>query len=401
MHGLFHEPNDPDPSQRWKAIILGAASKRIPPIIAADRPELYIHQPWPNKKVRGADERVGRPYELFTSGDGLHWSRKAETPLWLGPCCDFNAPHQFPISGSDTLKVRWDPKLKKYIANTKHRIGPDYRLSPLFHAARVVGQCESDDLIHWSPPRIYAYPDGEDAKIFGMHGIYEADGYPYESMWFNNLNMTVYMPATEKQTREKNLIPNRPYLKRNCIRLGASRDGRHWYYVGDRKPFIDLGPEGSWNPHYIRMLNLVNIGGPIVKDDELWFYYRCGNIDGPKSDWHYAMGLATLRRDGFASLNADKDGGLVITRPMVFEGEGKLHVNADVAKNGSLKAWVMGEQGEPIEGFGKDDCPAICKDATKIPVGWGSNETLAKLKDRYIRLAFSLKNAKLYSFWIE
>ena len=38
----------------------------------------------------------------------------------------------------------------------------------------------------------YAYPDGEDAKIFGMHGIYEADGYPYESMWLNNLNMTIY-----------------------------------------------------------------------------------------------------------------------------------------------------------------------------------------------------------------
>ena len=41
----------------------------------------------------------------------------------------------------------------------------------------------NDDLIHWSAPRIIAYPDGKDTDQpkNGMHGIYEADGYPYEA----------------------------------------------------------------------------------------------------------------------------------------------------------------------------------------------------------------------------
>jgi len=37
-----------------------------------------------------------------------------------------------------------------------------------------------------------------------------------------------------------------------------------------------------------------------------------GNIDGPKNTWRYGMGLATLRSDGFASLNADEDGRLAL-----------------------------------------------------------------------------------------
>ena len=99
-----------------------------------------------------------------------------------------------------------------------------------------------------------AYPDGEDVQqpLSGMHGIYEADGYRYESMWLNNFSMTNYTPADKQQRIEKNLIPNRPYIKRNWLRLAASRDGRHWYYFGDRKPFIPLGPEGSWNSGYLR-----------------------------------------------------------------------------------------------------------------------------------------------------
>ena len=77
---------------------------------------------------------------------------------------------------------------------------------------RTIGHSESDDLIHWSPPRIMAYPDGEDAKTpdNGMHGIYEADGNPYESMWLNNFSMSNYTPVTKKEHQERDLQPPRP-----------------------------------------------------------------------------------------------------------------------------------------------------------------------------------------------
>ena len=383
LHGLFEEPDDPDPNRRFKAIITWPRESKS--------------MSWPYiESAKGY-----RQYQLITSPDGYRWSFCARTNLTRGQPTAYRAPYQLPIACGDVLRVRWDPKLKVYVANTKNTVGPDMRFTSIFHATRTISQCESDDLIHFSAPRVYAYPDAEDAKIPGMFGIYEADGYPYESMWLNNFSMTVYNPASKDIRIAKNLEKNRPYLKRNWIRQAASRDGRHWYYFGDRKPFIPLGPEGSWKPHYMRILNLITTGGPVVKDDELWYYYFCGNIDGPKTFWKYDLGLATIRRDGFASLNADADAGTVITRPMVFEGDGKLHINAEVAKDGYVQVSVMEEQGEPIEGFKQEDCPAICQNATKVPVGWRSNETLAKLKDRYVRLVFHLKNAKLYSFWIE
>lgn len=384
IHGMFYEPDDPDPSQRWKAILRAGPSTG------------YVSHPY------AEDERLSRAslYGLYVSPDGFRWSKKADTAIPKAQA-HFRAPNQLILGGSDVLRVRWDPKLKKYIANTKATMGPDLRFTPVFHAVRVIGQCESDDLIHWSTPRIYAYPDAEDAKAKGMYGIYEADGFPYESMWLNNFSMTIYVPPSEQWMKEKNQPVNRRYIKRNWLRLAASRDGRHWYYFGDRKPFIPLGPEGSWKPHYMRALNLVTTGGPVVLDDELRFYYFCGNIDGPRAYHKYSLGLATLRRDGFASLNADDAEGLVVTRPLVFEGQGNLFVNADVAKDGCLQVSVVTESGEQIEGFRQADCPAIVQDGTKIKVAWKSDKTLAELKDRYVRLAFHLKKAKLYSFWIE
>ena len=138
-----------------------------------------------------------------------------------------------------------------------------------------------------------------------------------------------------------------------------------------------------------------------IKDDELWFYYVGQNIDGSKGTWRQKSGLAILRRDGFASLNAGEEAGVVITRPLVFEGDGKLFINADVFPNGHVRASVVAEDGSPIDGFGEDECRAVCTDSTRSRVAWSSHETLAGLKDRYVRLAFHLTNAKLYSFWVE
>ena len=390
LHGLFFEPDDPDPDRRWKAI-LGQCG-----------PERPKHRRWPYlpDEVLGS----GIPCELHVSPDGYRWTFEAETSHRQGLYSDVDAPHRWPLGGGDVFRARWDPILEKYIGNTKHRIGPDHRFSPILHTARVVGQVESDDLIHWSAPRIFAYPDGEDAKtaLNGMHGIYEADGYPYESMWLSNFSMSNYTPATKEQRIGMNLIPNRPYIKRNWLRLAASRDGRHWYYFGDRKPFIPLGDENSWKPGYLRMVNLATTCGPIVKDDELWYYYRGGSIDGPKRTWIYGTGLAVLRRDGFASLNADEDGGLVITRPFIFEGNGDLFVNADVGGDGELRVAVVDEDtAEELDHFGRDDGVAITGDVTRSAARWRQRDSLAELKGRYVRLAFHLRNAKLYSFWIE
>ena len=67
---------------------------------------------------------------------------------------------------------------------------------------------------------------------------------------------------------------------------------------------------------------------------------------------------------------------------------------------GSLLGWAG-----PWDGVapGKDEssCDGVTRDSTKAAVTWGDTKTLAELKGRYVRLVFHIKNAKLYSFWIE
>ena len=325
LNGLFYEPSDPNPDEKWKAIVrdysIGQVRLDSPFIRARD---LRYNGTRLESPIIDDEEQTSVKIfainKLYTSPDGLHWTFKEE----IYPQLEFGrfvldlATDNFPMAVGAVFRTRWDPYLQKYIAHTKHVIGPDWRFDPI-HKGRAVGWMESDDLIHWSSPRIYIYPDSEDDKIPGMYGTYEADGFRYESMWLGCLSTISYIAERE------GLMPE----KSHWIRLAGSRDGRHWYYLGNREPLISAGQPGEWDTHYMRMLNLATTGGPVERDDELWFYYwgRSKGESYPEHRLH--LGVATLRKDGFASLNAKDSPGMVVTRPWVFEGKGRLFVNAE------------------------------------------------------------------------
>jgi len=92
--------------------------------------------------------------------------------------------------------------------------------------------------------------------------------------------------------------------------------------------------------------------------------------------------------------------GQIITRPMTFKGK-KLFVNADVAEDGWIKAVVLTKESEPVASYILDVSIALTKDTTKGRLIWNSKNELAPPSDDHLRLVFQLKNAKLYSFWIE
>ncbi len=402
LHGLFCEPDAPDPERQWKMIL--SHHKRSVPVTwpYLKRQDGYYkdgsHVPLAGAYVRKEKmpEQVSF-YELHTSRDGINWKFDANTSLQKSESHVYTPLHR-PLGIGDCLVTRWDPILRKYIAHAKAFVGPDFRFPPC-NEARTVLWCESDDLIHWSPPRVYAYPDTKDAATYGMYGVYEADGWPYESMWLGCLSMTAYFPS-----------PNTDWLaKLNWIVLAGSRDGHTWYYLGDREPFIPNGEGNSFDAHYIRMANLCNTGGPLVRDNELWFYYLgnyggttefAGLERGSRARWEYGGGIGKIRRDGFASLNAGDRAGVVITRPLTFLGEGVLWVNADVESGGYVKVSVLSEDAAEVPMFEEHNCNGVSMDTLCGVIRWKEREMLAEVKNRYIRLAFHLKNAKLYSFWI-
>ena len=108
-----------------------------------------------------------------------------------------------------------------------------------------------------------------------------------------------------------------------------------------------------------------------------------------------------MRRDGFVSLDAGEEPGEVITRPLVFTGAGILCVNVQSEDGGAVRVAVREEDGTPIPGLEYATCAAVRGDAVRAPVAWAGGDSLASLKGRYVRLAFSIKRASIYSFWVE
>ena len=112
--------------------------------------------------------------------------------------------------------------------------------------------------------------------------------------------------------------------KRNQVFIGYSRDGFHWNRPL-REPFIGVSEnEGDWN-----WGNVQSVGGDcLVVGDKLYFYYSGragrGRLQKDKLYWNNAyasIGVAMLRRDGFASMDAGLGGSTLTTRPVTFAGK--------------------------------------------------------------------------------
>lgn len=183
--------------------------------------------------------------------------------------------------------------------------------------------------------------------------------------------------------------------KINHVTLGYSRDGYHWHRP-DRRPFLNVSDDNqAWNYGNVQPAG----GGCLVMGDKLYFYCSGRNSRKPKDDGTGgSTGLAMLRRDGFASLSADETTGTLTTRPVRFEGK-YLFVNVD-DPDGELKVEVLDKQGKVIPPFGLAKCESVTADVTLQRITWKETESLESLAGKPVRFRFSLKNGKLYSFWV-
>ena len=180
-----------------------------------------------------------------------------------------------------------------------------------------------------------------------------------------------------------------PREKPNEVCVGFSRDGFSWSRP-DRRPFCPVSETpGDWN-----YSNVQSAGGCcLIVGDRLYFYVS-GRGKGQVTS------LATLRRDGFASLDADGKGGTLTTRPVLFSGK-HLFVNADVdAGTGELRAEILDESGQLIPPFSRTNSIPVRADKTLQAIRWEGATDLSAATARPVKIRFLLKNGKLYSFWV-
>jgi hypothetical protein len=130
-------------------------------------------------------------------------------------------------------------------------------------------------------------------------------------------------------------------------------------------------------------------------------------VDGQRMG--HAIGLATMRLDGFVSMDDYNTPGTLTTRPLSSNGD-RLVVNARAPEvafdgqgpkpHGSLRAEVLDSGGRVIDGYSVDDCDPFTGDDLRHVVTWKGRPRLPRLDGDPFRLRFHLSNAALYSFQV-
>lgn len=195
--------------------------------------------------------------------------------------------------------------------------------------------------------------------------------------------------------------------KINEIEVGFSRDGFHWDRP-DRSTFLGVShTEGAWN-----WANVQSAGGCCLVVGDLLYFYVSGRQGRPGTadPGVCTTGLATLRRDGFASMDwlpgeggvlrgrlSDAAAGSLTTRPVRFTGK-HLFVNGDF-RQGQLRVEVLDRSGSVVAPFTRDACAPVSSDGTKLVVTW-NGASLADLAGREVRFRFTVTKGRLFAFWV-
>jgi hypothetical protein len=110
-----------------------------------------------------------------------------------------------------------------------------------------------------------------------------------------------------------------------------------------------------------------------------------------------AAGIATLRLDGFCSMQAGDREGWLISRREVFNTP-RVTVNARCRPGGSVLAELVDRNDTAIPGFDKGRCIPFEGDAVRGELAWETPAFPADLIDKDRKVKFYLRNAALYSY---
>lgn len=294
----------------------------------------------------------------FFSEDGIHWSAP---PLRTGSCGDRSTVfwNSFRRVWVYSLRHGWgQPRRRRYWEMKDPESGPAW--SAITEPFWWTGADTQD-------------PMREDLKI--PCELYNLDGVSYESLILGLFTIWRGQPKDRE--------------KPNDLVLGYSRDGWHWWRP-DRGPFCPVSDrQGEWNANNVQSAG----GGCLVVGDQLYFYVsgRAGRFGTPEGVC--STGLAVLRRDGFASMDAGADEGTLTTRPVRFGGR-FLFVNLD-APEGRLEVDLLDGTGGVLAAS-----RAVTGDGTRLAVEWKDASDLSSWAGRPVRFRFRLRKGSLYAFWI-
>jgi hypothetical protein len=329
----------------------------------------------PEEKFKAAAWVAQRGIYLYMSPDGIHWRRNETCMLPL-------------VSGGGT-EMFWDDQQGVYCYYIKrdgsYNTGdfPAYGRSYCFFKTQEVAKAWPFEPVPNPYYEGWAFPavTGEGITIIGPNPMNPNSGQVFRT------RARKYEWAADTYVAFLKLGTN-PY------QLAVSRDAVNWHYRGPEE-------DGRYVPFTTKKGGNIQ-NGLVRRGDELWQYV---NMRGSN------VLRFTQRLDGFVSLDTDEKGGVIITRPLIFEGE-KLTLNVDAAK-GSVKVAILDLPGQEITGhnvgltnppkknvrnYSIAHCDPVMTDSVRQVVTWKGNPDVGNLAGKVVRLRIEMQNTKLYAF---
>ena len=313
---------------------------------------------------------AGGPLIGLVSADGLAWKKLRKAPIITDGAFD-----------SQNVAL-WDTIQKQYVAyfrvfadvetgKMSHELGKD----KVFQGVRSIARATSDDFRNWSQTVEIDY-----------------GGTPREQLYTNSIVAYpraphIYLGFPKRFMTTRKAVPEHPAVGVSDGVLMSSRDGLHWnreFMEAFLRPGRDAGNWGERSNHIAR-------GILQTACDELSIYY----VE------HYRtktcrLRRATLRIDGFVSVNAPYSGGEFTTVPLKFDGS-RLVINYATSAAGSVRVELRDSKGKPIPGYTLRECPEIYGDEIEHTVTWDDGEDLSKLQKRGVQVRFVMEDADLYA----
>ena len=343
------------------------------------------------------EEGVGLRHRIQCahSPDGVHW-----VPYGSAPRLGSSGSHL-----SDVSCLHYDVDARQFVQNTRHGLmytvahlpgtpsvagwfGPYYPHRPDLMNKRRVYQTRSHDFLHWTDPLPVSVPDDELDNLDEAH--YGMQQFRVGRMHFGTLGVLRFVDNEME------------------VRLLHSRDGLHFRPADRGNAFLSPRGPGHWDAHMVSVTS-----PPVEMGDEWWFYHGGTNVHhdwwigppegidepearDPQAHVHFGLGLATMRKEGIASLDAARQRtGYVVTRPLQSSGK-RLVVNAACRPGGWLRAAVLDLRNQPFEGRSLDDSDVFTGDSTSHTLTWAGEEELPGT-GTWRKLHIELRDAALFS----
>jgi hypothetical protein len=316
-------------------------------------------------EVAGGDASNAKPFTAYMPWFNVK-PRSDGTAEFDGPRVEFRSSASAAVTKPTSFVLR--------AAKQGADDGGGASLSGAWTAKRVQGWAESDDGIHWRSEQVVMRADERDPPTANIQFLFvtRVGGY---YLGFPTLH-------DESGTFR--------------IQFAWSADGLHWKRSSSREPWLDVGAPGAFDSGMV-----LGPADPIFWKTEMWFPYGGFPIrhDSQEQNWEAAIGMAVMRRDGFAAWEAT-DQGELLTRDFLCPGN-ELVVNAETQPTGSVRVELLAE-GARIAEFSAQKCIAITGDTLRTDdagrVQWENGAQISALRGKRIQLRFVLQNARLFSF---